>query len=102
MINIKRFLVIIASTVVIVSCSKDFLEVNPQGQLTETQALSDPGAAEKLVGGVYNTLYFGGLFDPTTVGILLVMAGDVASDDGEKGSTPGDYPVAGELDNFTV
>ena len=66
----------------------------------ELQALKDPEAADKLVGGVYNTLYFGG-FDITTVGFLWVMANDVASDDADKGSTPSDFGPAGEIDNFT-
>ncbi len=81
-------------------CKKDFLEVPPQGQTTEVLALTDPDAAAKLVGGVYNTLYFGG-FGKTTVGFLWVLANDIASDDADKGSTPGDFSQAGEIDNFT-
>jgi hypothetical protein len=81
-------------------CSKNFLDVNPQGQTTEVLALTDPDAANKLVGGVYNTLYYGG-FDKTTVGFLWVLANDIASDDADKGSTPGDFGPAGEIDNFT-
>ena len=42
------------------ACKKSFLDVDPQGQTTEVLALTDPDAAAKLVGGVYNTLYFGG------------------------------------------
>jgi hypothetical protein len=86
--------------ILFVSCSKNFLDVDPQGQTTEVLALSDPDAANKLVGGVYNTLYYGG-FGKTTVGFLWVMANDVASDDSDKGSTPGDFGPAGEIDNFT-
>jgi hypothetical protein len=82
------------------SCSKNFLEVQPQGQTTEVLALTDPDAANKLIGGVYNTLYYGG-FDKTTVGFLWALANDVASDDADKGSTPGDFGPAGEIDNFT-
>ena len=82
------------------SCKKSFLDVPPQGELTEEQALIDPAAAEKLVGGVYNTLYFGD-FGNTTVGFLWVMATDVASDDGDKGSFPNDFSPAAEIDNFT-
>ncbi|NEU09932.1 RagB/SusD family nutrient uptake outer membrane protein [Flavihumibacter sp. R14] len=101
MINIKRYLIIFTVLVTIMSCSKDFLDVDPQGQLTEIQALSDPNAAEKLVGGVYNTLYFGE-FGNTTVGFLYALANDIASDDADKGSTPSDYPDAAQLDNFTL
>ena len=82
-------------------CGKDFLEVPPQGELTEELALRDPDAAEKLVGGVYNTLYSGG-FGRTTVGFLWFTSLDVASDDADKGSTPGDFNVngLGDIDNF--
>ena len=82
------------------SCSKSFLEVDPQGQITEQLALTDPQAASKLVGGIYNTLYLGD-FGPTTVGFLWATATDVASDDADKGSTSGDFSPLGEIDNFT-
>ena len=93
-------LAIVAGTV-LAGCTKEFLEVPPQGQLTEELARQDPQAANKLVGGVYNTLYSGG-FGPTTVGFLWAIANDVASDDADKGSTPGDFNVggAGDIDNF--
>lgn len=100
-IVLRRFILLILPLAVTISCNKDFLQVDPQGQLTEIQALSDPDAANKLVGGVYNTLYFGG-FGNTTFGLLWVIANDVASDDGDKGSTPSDFGAAGEIDNFTL
>lgn len=96
----KKIILLILPLLVIAGCKKSFLEVPPQGQLTELQALKDPEAANKLVGGVYNTLYFGG-FDITTVGFLWVIANDVASDNADKGSTPSDFSPAGEIDNFT-
>jgi len=96
----KRIFILIIA-ICVTSCKKSFLEVPPQGQLTEIQVLSDPTSAEKLVGGVYNTLYFGG-FDVTTVGFLFSIATDVASDDSDKGSTPTDFGPAGEIDNFTT
>lgn len=82
-------------------CKKKFLEIDPQGQLTEKQALQDPNAANELVGGVYNTLYLGG-FGNTTVGFEWAILNDVASDDADKGSTPSDFNSrgAGDIDNF--
>jgi hypothetical protein len=78
-------------------CKKDFLEVPPQGQLTEEQALIDPAAADKLVGGVYNTLYYQG-----TVGLKYLIMGDVTSDNSDKGSVESDNGFDGIfLDNFT-
>jgi len=90
---------ILLTAVLVSSCKKSYLEVDPQGQITETLALKDPDAAAKLVGGVYNTLYYGG-FGQTTVGFLWVLANDVASDDADKGSTPGDFSDLGLIDNF--
>ena len=71
------------------SCKKSFLDVPAQGQIDEAAVLSDPGAAQNLVTGVYNSLYQGG-FGPTTGGFLYYMTVDVASDNADKGSTPGD------------
>ena len=100
-ININKLTLLLLSALVFAGCKKDFLEVDPQGQTTEVLALTDPGAADKLVGGVYNTLYFGG-FGKTTVGFLWHTSNDVASDDADKGSTPGDYNTGGlgDIDNF--
>lgn len=79
------------------SCKKDFLNVPPQGDLTVDQALIDPAAADKLVGAVYNALYLQG-----TVGLKLVILGDVASDDSEKGSVASDPGFDGIfIDNFS-
>jgi tetratricopeptide (TPR) repeat protein len=92
---------IAAGLFVVAGCKKSFLDVPPQGQLTEELALKDPNAAENLVGGVYNTLYFGS-FGPTTVGFLWQITNDIASDDADKGSSPGDFNVngVGDIDNF--
>jgi starch-binding outer membrane protein, SusD/RagB family len=105
MIRKKHFFkLMLATTVCVIAgsgCKRSFLDVPPQGQLTEEQALVDPGAADKMVGGVYNTLYFGS-FGNNTVGFLWVIATDVASDDADKGSFPGDFGPAAEVDNFTA
>ena len=82
-------------------CKKSFLEVDPQGQLTETQILQDPNAARDLITGVYNTLYLGG-FGNNTVGFLYALATDIASDDADKGSSEGDFGQMREIDNFTL
>lgn len=78
---------LIATVAIVMSngCKKDFLDVPPQGQLTEEQALIDPDAANKLVGGVYNTLYYQG-----TVGLKWLILSEVASDNSDKGSVAAD------------
>ncbi|MGB3005043.1 MAG: RagB/SusD family nutrient uptake outer membrane protein [Chitinophagaceae bacterium] len=100
-IIIKKLSLILLPALLLASCKKSFLDVDPQGQTTEVLALTDPDAAAKLVGGVYNTLYFGG-FDKTTVGFLWALTNDIASDDADKGSTPGDFNSGGvgDIDNF--
>jgi len=100
-IIIKLGALALLPSLLMIGCKKSFLEVNPQGETTEVLALTDPEAATKLVGGVYNTLYFGG-FGNTTIGFLWVLANDIASDDADKGSTPGDFGDAGQIDNFTA
>ena len=98
-----KFLAItlVAGFIIVAGCKKSFLDVPPQGELTEELALTDPEAAEKLVGGVYNTLYFGG-FGRSTVGFLWHVTLDIASDDGDKGSSPGDNNIngVGDIDRF--
>src|SRR5690349_694901 len=91
---INKLSLMLLMTVGLTSCKKSFLDVDPQGQTTEVLALTDPDAAAKLLGGVYNTLYFGG-FDKTTVGFLWQLTNDIASDDADKGSTPGDFNTGG-------
>lgn len=104
MIRKRQFLKLLTATAALAlmagGCKKSFLEVPPQGQITEEQALIDPAASEKMVGGVYNTLYLGS-FGNNTVGFLWVIANDVASDDADKGSFPADFGPAAEIDNFT-
>ncbi|MBO9591456.1 MAG: RagB/SusD family nutrient uptake outer membrane protein [Niabella sp.] len=82
---------------VILSCGRSFLDVAPQGQVTEEQALTDPAAADKMVAGIYNQLYSQGTF-----GVFWSVLGNIASDDADKGSTPSDNGFnSGDVDNFT-
>jgi hypothetical protein len=90
-------LAVLALTLLIVSCKRSFLDVPPQGKLTEELALTDPDAAEKLVISVYNTLYLQGTF-----GLKFLILGDVTSDNSDKGSVESDPGFDGVfLDNFT-
>lgn len=79
---ITSFALAFGITAFLASCKKSFLEVAPQGQLTEEQALIDPAAADKLVIGAYNTLYRQG-----TLGVNFVVLGNITSDDADKGSS---------------
>ncbi|GAC1424183.1 MAG: RagB/SusD family nutrient uptake outer membrane protein [Flavisolibacter sp.] len=82
-------------------CKRSFLEVQPQGLITEEAAAKDPNIAIKLVTGVYNKFYQGGFSDDVH-GVIFSFATDVASDDADKGSTDGDQSPQGlAFDNFT-
>ncbi|QDA60207.1 RagB/SusD family nutrient uptake outer membrane protein [Hymenobacter jejuensis] len=91
----------LALTLALTSGCKDFLEVAPQGQLSEDAIRTDPTAAQKLVDGVYNVMYLGG-FGPDVHGLQYIILTDIASDDADKGSTPTDYADAIGVDNFTL
>jgi tetratricopeptide (TPR) repeat protein len=92
---------VLALTLAIASGCKDYLDVPPQGQLSEEAIRTDPAAAQKLVDGVYNAMYLGG-FGPDVHGLQFVILTDIASDDADKGSTPNDYGDALTIDNFTL
>ena len=103
MLKINKPIILLVSfaSLVSIGCKKSFLDIQPQGSLTEASASNDPNIAAKLVTGVYNKLYQGG-FDDNVHGILYSMATDVASDDADKGSTSTDQaPEALGFDNFT-
>ncbi|WP_310395379.1 RagB/SusD family nutrient uptake outer membrane protein [Hymenobacter sp.] len=92
----------LALSLAVVSGCKDFLDVPPQGQLSEDAIRTDPAAAQRLVDGVYNALYLGG-FGPDISGLQFVILTDIASDDADKGSSPNDYLAdAGGVDNLTL
>ncbi len=91
----------LALSLVVASGCKDYLNVAPQGQLSEDAIRTDPAAAQKLVDGVYNAMYLGG-FGPDVHGLQFVILTDIASDDADKGSTPNDYGDALTIDNFTL
>ena len=80
---------------------QDYLEVPPQGLLSEAAIRTDPAAAQRLVDGVYNIFYIGG-FGPDITSFQNVIMTDIASDDSDKGSTPQDYADANTIDQLTL
>jgi len=81
----------------ITSCS-NYLDVKPQGQLDQEASALDPATAQKLVVGVYNTMWEGDMH-----GFAFVQMTNIASDDADKGSSTGDdTPNSGALDNLTM
>ena len=89
----------VAAMIGIASCGKDFLEVPVQGQSLPE---NDPDFARNLVTGTYNSLINTDGWGRDIHGLMFVIATNIMSDDADKGSTPGDFGPAGDLDNFTV
>jgi starch-binding outer membrane protein, SusD/RagB family len=88
-------IVILISILAFASC-EDFLEQNPQGQLTQEAFPTTPADAQLATNAVYSTLrswhYHSGGFP-----IL-----DIMSDDAHKGSNPADQlNIIGPYENFT-
>ncbi|HUZ57942.1 MAG TPA: RagB/SusD family nutrient uptake outer membrane protein [Hanamia sp.] len=89
-------------SLMMISCKKSFLEVPIQGQGTPS---TDPQVALNDVTGAYNALITP---DPTQSefgqydihGIYFITVTNIMSDDADKGSYPGDQPLAGDIDNF--
>ncbi|WP_341842955.1 RagB/SusD family nutrient uptake outer membrane protein [Chitinophaga caseinilytica] len=82
------------------ACGKSFLDIPPQGRVTEEEIRSNPTAAVDLVNGVYNVMWLGG-FGPDIHGLQFITLTSISSDDADKGSTPQDYEPALQIDNFT-
>jgi len=100
----NRTLLLICIFAVNFACKKSFLEVPIQGQGTPS---TDPQVALNNVTGAYNALITP---DPTQSefgsydihGIYFITVTNIMSDDADKGSYPGDQPLAADIDNFTV
>ncbi|MGN7720593.1 RagB/SusD family nutrient uptake outer membrane protein [Chitinophaga sp. 22620] len=81
-------------------CGKGFLDIPPQGRVTEEEIRTNPTAAIDLANGVYNVMWLGG-FGPDVHGLQFINITSIVSDDADKGSTPQDYGPSLEIDNFT-
>lgn len=95
------YISIFVTIIVLVSCTKSFLDVPIQGGATTT---SDPDLAQKLVTGAYNSLLQGDSWGSGDVhGFAYVTVTDIASDDADKGSTSDDQKVpVGDIDDFNL
>lgn len=100
----NTLLFICGFSLMMISCKKSFLEVPIQGQGAPS---TDPQVALDEVTGAYNALITP---DPTQSefgkydihGIYFITVTNIMSDDADKGSYPGDQPLAADIDNFTI
>ena len=93
----NRFaLVLLAGAMLGVSCKKDFLDVDPQGQQPSQQFFQTQEDATKAVNAMYANLR-----EWRQVAFAAIAIESMGSDDAEKGSTPGDAAFFNNFDNFT-
>ena len=78
------------------SCSEDFLDKAPKGQLTESSFFQNEQQATQSVNAVYSYLRSFDVHVFSYIGIT-----DIASDDAEKGSVPGDAGFLQDINDFT-
>jgi len=90
--NIKYILLLIVLCTIL-SCKKSFLQLNPQGQLTEEQLNTQDGV-EGLLIGAYGLLNgnVNGTWGNYGAAPSQWLFGEVASDNAHKGSSSGDQP----------
>lgn len=80
--------------VLLVGCAKDFLEVKPQGSLTEVLFLTNADDAKLATNAIYSSMREWNFFS----GGYPIL--DIMSDDAVKGSNPGDAAALNLFDNF--
>lgn len=95
-LNIRLILTafLLISAVFIQSCSKDFLEIKPQGIMTEAIFLQTEKDAVLATNAIYNSAREWNFY---TGGFPIL---DIMSDDAFKGSNPGDGAFLNLFDNF--
>ena len=90
----KKILVLL-SIATVLSCSEDFLERKPKGQLTYDTFFETPDHAVWATNAIYQQFRSWEMCAFPWIGIT-----DIISDDADKGSTPSDAPYVLELDEF--
>lgn len=85
-----------------VSCKKEFLEKNPQGQLSEEQ-ISNKKGVEAALTGAYGLLNgnLNGTWGNYASGPSQWLLGEVTSDNAHKGSDAGDQPNMNDLERHS-
>ncbi|QNL49150.1 RagB/SusD family nutrient uptake outer membrane protein [Olivibacter sp. SDN3] len=91
--RLKHICIAVITLTTILSCSKSFLEPNPQGELTFPQVESREGVEGLLIGS-YSMLNgnIEGLWASFSSAPSQWLFGDVAADNAHKGSNNGDQP----------
>lgn len=80
----------------LISCGDDFLDRAPKGELTSDNFFKDAVQAEQSVNAIYSHLRNFNVHVFSYIGIT-----DIASDDADKGSVPGDAGFLQDINDFT-
>lgn len=92
----QKILLTLALTAgVVTGCKKEFLDRKPLGELTYDTFFTTEQQAVQATNAVYNQFRS---WECSALG--YVGATDILSDDADKGSTPNDQPLLGDVDNF--
>lgn len=95
---IKRHLAIACMMFfVLMSCKRDFLEVDPQGKQKGTTFWSSATDAQQGVNAMYANLH-----EWNQVAFAAIAVESMGSDDAEKGSSTNDATFFNQYDNFTI
>ena len=78
------------------ACSDDFLDRAPKGELTSDNFFQDANHAEQAVNAIYSHLRNFNVHVFSYIGLT-----DIASDDADKGSVPGDAGFLQDINDFT-
>lgn len=92
----KSLIATLVLVMVFPSCSKDFLDRKPKGQLTSDTFFETEDHALQATNAVYNKFR-----SWEFTGLPYLGATDILSDDADKGSTVNDALYLLEMDNFT-
>ncbi len=100
----NKILTFFCCIIILPGCKKNFLNVPPQGQGLPSV---DPQVALDEVTGAYNALITpdperSGFGQYDIHGVYFITATNIMSDDADKGSYPGDQPLAAQFDNFQL
>jgi hypothetical protein len=98
-INIKKYgaVALLSTAILISSCKKSFLDVDPQGQQPAIEFWKTPDDAAKAVNSIY-----GNLRSWENVAFPALVIESVGSDETDKGSNPSDAPFWDLYDLHTV
>ncbi len=101
-VRYKPLMVTALGLLIVLSCSKSFLEREPLGNVSETTLATREGVDGLLIGAysLLDGIGTGGLAGAPAVSNWVF--GGVASDDAHKGSQYGDEPPIESIENYTI